>query len=48
MEVGSFEAAKKTICGIEIMLMIKNGQAEEIQSVLFEVALINKIMGIAD
>ncbi len=41
----NFETAQKTICGIEIMNMIRKGQVEEIQCVLSEVRLINKIMG---
>jgi IS6 family transposase len=41
----SLESAKKTICGIEIMHMIKKGQIEVIQDVLLEVEFINKIMG---
>ncbi len=44
---GSFETAEKTICGIEIMHMIRKGQIKEIQSVLSEVNFINEIMGIA-
>jgi transposase, IS6 family len=36
----SLETAKKTICGIEIMHMIKKGQVEEIQSALSEVEFI--------
>jgi IS6 family transposase len=43
----SFETAKKTICGIETMHMIRKGQVEEIQSVLSEVEFFNKIMGIS-
>jgi len=43
----SFETAEKTICGIEIMHMIRKRQVEEIQSVFSEVEFINKIMGIA-
>ena len=43
----SFETAKRTICGIEAMHMIRKGQVEEIQSALSEVQFINKIMGIA-
>jgi transposase-like protein len=43
---GSFETAEKTICGIEVMHMIKKGQVEKIQSVPSEVEFINKIMGI--
>jgi transposase-like protein len=42
----SFETAEETICGIEIMHMIRKGQVEEIHSVLSEVAFISKIMGI--
>jgi transposase, IS6 family len=42
----SLKTAKKTICGIEIMHMIKKGQVEEIQSVPSEVEFINKFMGI--
>ena len=42
----SLETAEKTICGIEIMHMIRKGQVEEIQSALSEVEFINKIMGI--
>jgi len=43
----SFGTAEKTICGIEIMHMLRKGQVEAIQSVLCEVQFINKIMGIA-
>ena len=43
----SLKTTEKTICGIEIMHMIKKGQVEEIQSVLSEVDFINKVMGIA-
>ncbi len=43
----SFETAEKTICGIEVMHMIRKGQIEEIQSALAEVDFINKIMGIS-
>ena len=42
-----FETAEKTICGIEVMHMIRKGQIEEIQSALAEVEFINKIMGIS-
>ena len=42
----SFSTAEKTICGIEIMHMIRKGQVEEIQSVPSEVEFINNIMGI--
>jgi hypothetical protein len=35
--------AERTICGIEIMHMIRKGQVEEIQSVLIDVEFINKI-----
>jgi transposase-like protein len=41
----SFWTAERTICEIEIMHMIRKGQVEEIQSVLFEVAFINKLLG---
>ncbi|WP_378954258.1 IS6 family transposase [Pelosinus sp. sgz500959] len=44
---GSFKTAEKTICGIEIMHMIRKGQIVEIQSALSEVQFINKIMSIA-
>ncbi|MBP2628238.1 MAG: transposase family protein [Firmicutes bacterium] len=44
---GSLETAEKTICGIEIMHMIKKGQVEEIQSALSDVQFIKKILGIA-
>ena len=44
----SFETAKKTISGIEIMQMIKKKQVDfEYQSVLFEIDFINKIMDVA-
>jgi transposase-like protein len=42
----SFETAEKTICGIEILHMIRKGQVEEIRSVVSEVAFISRIMGI--
>ena len=42
----SFETAEKTICGIEFMHMIRKGQVEGIQCVLFEVEFLNSIMGI--
>ena len=42
----SFKTAKKTICGIETMHMIRKGQVEEIQSALSEVRFFNKFMGI--
>lgn len=42
----SLETADKTICGIEVVHMIRKGQVEEIQSVPSEVAFINKVMGI--
>ena len=44
---GSFGSVVKTICGIEIMHMIRKGQVEEIQCALSEVEFINKIMGIS-
>jgi transposase-like protein len=40
----SFEAAKRTISGIEIMHMIHKGQIEEIRDVLSEVRFISEIM----
>ena len=43
----SFETAKITISGIEIMHMIHKGQVEEIQCILSEVEFINTIMGMA-
>jgi transposase-like protein len=43
----SFETASKTICGIEIMHMIRKGQVDQIGSVLFEVEFINKILGVS-
>jgi len=42
----SLGIAEKTICGIEIMYMIRKGQVEKIQCVRSEVEFINKIMGI--
>jgi|GEM_PF-1854104 len=39
-------SAEKTICGIEIMHMIRKGQVEEIQCALSEVRFFNNIMGI--
>jgi len=42
----SFETATKTICGIEIMHMIRKGQVEEIQCVFSEVEFFNRIMGV--
>ncbi len=44
----SFETAEKTICGIEVMNMIKKGQVEEIQCALSEIKFINKIMGVIE
>lgn len=43
----SFETTEKTICGIEAMNMIGNGQVEGIRCVLFKVEFINKIMSMA-
>ena len=43
----SFETAKKTICGIEEMHMIRKGQVEEIRCVLSEAGFFNQIMGIS-
>ena len=40
----SFETAKSTISGIEIMHMIHKGQIEEIRDVLFEVQFISELM----
>lgn len=40
------ETAEKTICGIEIIHMIRKGQVEEIQCVLSEVKFFNTIMDI--
>ncbi len=40
----SFESAKKTLCGIEMMHMIKKGQVEKIQCVLSEVQFVNEVM----
>ena len=42
----SFESAKKTLCGIEMMHMIKKGQVEKIQCVLSEVQFVNEVMGV--
>ena len=46
MGFDSLGSAEKTICGIEIMHMIRKGQVEEIQCVRSEVEFTNKIMGI--
>ena len=40
----SYETAKKTICGIEIMHMIRKGQIQGIQSVNAEAEFINDLM----
>ena len=40
----SIETAERTICGIEIMHMIKKGQVEGIQCVFSEIKMINEIM----
>jgi transposase, IS6 family len=40
----SLKTAKETICGIEIMHMIRKGQVEEIHDVLSEVEFLNRIM----
>jgi len=40
----SFETAKSTISGIEIMHMIHKGQVEEIRCVLAEVQFISDLM----
>jgi len=42
----SFETAEKTICGIEIMHMLRKGQVDEIQCAFSEVGFINRIMGL--
>ncbi|MBF7097845.1 IS6 family transposase [Alkalibacter mobilis] len=42
----SYESAVKTICGIEIMHMIRKGQVEGIQCVHSEVSVINEVLGI--
>jgi len=42
----NFETAEKTICGIDIMHMIRKGQVGEIQCVLSEVEFFNIIMGV--
>jgi hypothetical protein len=42
---GNIETAEKTICGIEIMNMLRKGQVGEIQCVLSEVKVINRVMG---
>ena len=44
---GNIETAEKTICGIEIMNMIRKGQVGEIQCTLSEVKFINKVMGVS-
>jgi len=41
------KSAEKTIFGIEIMHMIRKGQVEEFQCVLFEAEFINKTIGIS-
>ena len=42
----SLKTAENTICGIEIMHMIKKGQINGSQNVLFEVNFINEILGV--
>ena len=43
----SLKTAENTICGIEIMHMIKKGQIDrKSQDVLFEVNFINEILGV--
>lgn len=42
----SYESAVKTICGIEIMHMIRKGQVEGIQCVFSEVGVINELFGV--
>jgi len=46
MGFSSLKTAQNTICGIEIMHMLRKGQVGEIQCALSEVAFINRIMGI--
>jgi len=43
----SFGSAEKTVCGIEIMNMIRKRLVEEIQCIFSEVKFLNKVMGIA-
>jgi IS6 family transposase len=40
----SFETAKKAICGIELMHIIKKGHVEKIQYIFSEIEFLNKIM----
>ena len=44
----SYESAVKTICGIEIMHMIRKGQVEGIQCVFSEVGVINELLGVIE
>jgi transposase-like protein len=44
---GNIETAEKTICGIEIMNMIRKGQVGEFQCALSEEPFINKVMGVS-
>ena len=43
---GSIKSAENTICGIEVMHMIRKGQVGKIQCVLSEIQFINEIMGV--
>lgn len=43
----SFGSTEKTVCGIEIMNMIRKRLVEEIQCIFSEVKFLNKVMGIA-
>ena len=45
LRLGNLKSAENTICGIEIMHMIKKGQIDsKNQNVLFEVKFINEIL----
>ncbi len=43
----SYQSAEKTICGIEVMHMIRKGQVGEIQCVLSEIKVNNELLEIA-
>ena len=45
LDFQSYESTVKTICGIEIMHMIRKGQVEGIQGVFSEVGVINELLG---
>ena len=45
LEFKSLETARNTICGIEIMHMVRKGQVDGIQCVISEVEVLNKILG---